>query len=198
MNAFLFQTLRLEDRIDLASINDFTNIQDCDIRNDFDSCFYCKNQNNQPNLEAEPCKEDSFLKTGFKNRNKVLVKFKEHQGSKCHRAAVNNKVIVSQCANVAEMMNEKESDNMELNCCCLITILESLQYLVRQGLALHGNDDETSNFYQLLKLRAKYFPKLVEQLTFCLRWVNCNLEKFEKFLGFFQIPTSAALQLFQY
>ena len=105
---------------------------------------------------------------------------------------------MSQCANVAEMMNEKESDNMELNRCCLITILESLQYLVRQGLALRGNDDETPNFYQLLKLRAKYFPKLVEQLTFCLRWVNYNLEKFEKFLGFFQIPTSAALQLFQY
>ena len=62
------------------------------------------------------------------------------------------------------MMNEKERHNMELNCRCLITILESLQYLARQGLTLRRNDDETSNFYQLLKLRVKFFPKLEEWL----------------------------------
>ena len=53
---------------------------------------------------------------------------------------------------------------MELNSRCLITILQSFQYLARQGLALRGNDDETPNFYQLLKLRAKFFPKLEEWL----------------------------------
>ena len=36
------------------------------------------------------------------------MKFKEHHVSKCHRGAVTNEVIVSQCANVTEMMNEKE------------------------------------------------------------------------------------------
>ena len=61
-------------------------------------------------------------------------------------------------------MNEKERDNMELNRRCLITMLESLQYLAWQGLALRGNDNETSNFYQSLKLRAKSFPKLEEWL----------------------------------
>ena len=68
---------------------------DNDIRNDSVSCFYCKNQNNQSNLQGERCKEDAFLKTGFKNWKKALVKFKEHQGSKCYRAAVTNEVIVS-------------------------------------------------------------------------------------------------------
>ena len=67
------------------------------------------------------------------------MKFKEHQVSKCHRGAVTNEVIVSQCANVTEMMNEKERDNMELNR-RLITIVKSLQYLERQGLALRGNE----------------------------------------------------------
>ena len=171
-----------------------------------------------------------------------MAKFKEHQGSsKCHRAAVTNEVIVSQCANVAEMMNEKERENMELNRRCLITILESQKYLARQGLALRGNDDETSNFCQLLKPRPKSVPQLEEwlgkkrgkyvtlgrqneilkimsnsvlreilddvrdnmfsimageytdvsnkeQLTFCPRWVNDNLEVFEKSLGFYEIP----------
>ena len=63
-----------------------------------------------------------------------MVKFKEHQGSsKCHRAAVTNEVIVSQCANVAEMMNEKERENMELNRRCLITIFESFNILRGKG-----------------------------------------------------------------
>ena len=92
------------------------------------------------------------------------MKFKEHQGSKCHRAAVTNEVIVSQCASVAEMMNEKEKGQHGIKPSLLITILESLQYLARQELVLRGNDDETSNFYQLLKLRAKFFPKLKEWL----------------------------------
>ena len=49
---------------------------DYDKRNDSVSCFYCKNQNNQSNLQAERCKEDAFLKIGFKNWKKELVKFK--------------------------------------------------------------------------------------------------------------------------
>ena len=125
---------------------------DYDIRNDSVSCFYCINQNNQSNIQAEHCKEEVFFKSGFKNWKKALVKFKEHQECKCHIASVTNEVIVSQCANVAETMNEKERDNTELNRRCLMTILESLQHLAWQGLALRGNDDETSSFYQLLKL----------------------------------------------
>ena len=61
-------------------------------------------------------------------------------------------MIVSQCANVAEMINEKERDDMKLSRPFLITILESLHFLTRQGLALGRNDGETSNFYQRLKL----------------------------------------------
>ena len=68
---------------------------DYDIRNDFVSCFYCKNQYNQSNLQEERCKEDTFLKTCFKNWKKVLVKFNKHQGSKCLIPAVTNEVIVS-------------------------------------------------------------------------------------------------------
>ena len=69
---------------------------DYDIRNDSVSCFYCKNQNNQSNLQAEHLKGDVSLKTGFKNWKKALVKFKEHQGCKCHIASVNKEV--SQCS----------------------------------------------------------------------------------------------------
>ena len=48
---------------------------------------------------------------------------------------------------------------------CLIKIIESLQYLGRQGVALRGNrSDEDSNFMQLLKLRNKDFSKLKQWL----------------------------------
>ena len=31
-----------------------------------------------------------------------------------------------------------------------------------------------------------------EQLTFCLRWVNSNLDAYEDFIGFYQIPNIGA------
>ena len=31
-----------------------------------------------------------------------------------------------------------------------------------------------------------------EQLTFCLKWVNSNLDAFEDFIGFYQIPNIGA------
>ena len=50
---------------------------------------------------------------------------------------------------------------MKENRQCLIKIIESLQYLGRQGLALRGDQsDEDSNFVQLLKLRSKKSSKL--------------------------------------
>ncbi len=39
-------------------------------------------------------------------------------------------------------------------------VLSSLQYLARQGIAIRGHPDEESNFYQLLKLRARDNTKL--------------------------------------
>ena len=41
--------------------------------------------------------------------------------------------------------------------CCFMIILESLQYLARQGLAMRGDNDEGSNFNQLLKARSKSY-----------------------------------------
>ena len=106
---------------------------------------------------------------------------------------------------------------------------------------MQGDDDDDSNFIQLLRLQSKKFPELTdwlskmterytshdfqneiihlmsnqimrnllelvrrcifsvmcdehpdisnkEQLTFCMRWVNNDLEVSEKLLGFYEIP----------
>ena len=41
-----------------------------------------------------------------------------------------------------------------------IKVLSSLQYLLRQGLAIRGRKDEENNLYRLLKLRCEDYPEL--------------------------------------
>ena len=118
---------------------------------------------------------------------------------------------------------------------CFAKTIETLQCLARQGIPLRGDDDQESNFIQLLKLRVKddsvleswlkdkelqytshdiqneiialmanavirnlvgeigenYFSIICdeytdisnrEQLTFCLRWVDSNLDAHEDFI----------------
>ena len=61
---------------------------------------------------------------------------------------------------------------MQENRKCLIKIIETIQFLGRQGLALRGDEsDEISNFMQLLKLRSKDFLKLKE-------WLEKKTEKY--------------------
>ena len=58
------------------------------------------------------------------------------------------------------MQNESIASQMELNHRCLVKIVETLQFLAREGLALRGdNSDDDSNFIQTLKLRAKGIPQ---------------------------------------
>ena len=202
------------------------------------ACVFCKRQNSD--WLSERCKEETFLKTGYKNWKKATEKLDKHQQFTCHKSALTYEVIVPQCRNAPEMIDENEKKYRELNRRIFLTILETLQYLSRQGLAVRGDDDDESNFIQLLKLQSKKFPELTdwlskkterytshdvqneiinlmsnqimrnllepvrsciflvmcdeytdvsnkEQLTFCVRWVNNDLEVSEKFLEFYEI-----------
>ena len=44
-------------------------------------------------------------------------------------------------------------------------IMESLQYLRRQGIPLRSNEEGNDNFAQLLLLRGKDHPFIIERLT---------------------------------
>ena len=81
-------------------------------------------------------------------------------------------VIVPQCGDVTEMQNESTASQMALNRRCLEKIVETLQFLARQGLALRGdNSDDDSSFIQTLKLRAKDIPQLTD-------WMKRKQNKF--------------------
>ena len=55
---------------------------------------------------------------------------------------------------VGEMLSKAKQEEKEKNDWMLITIMQFLQFLGRQGLALQGHDEHESNFIQLLKLRS--------------------------------------------
>ena len=74
-------------------------------------------------------------------------------------------MIVPQCRNALEMIDENEKKHMELNRRIFLTLLETWLYLARQGLAVRGYDDNESNFIQLLRLQSKTFPELTDWLS---------------------------------
>ena len=115
--------------------------------------------------KMEKNKEEAFFSVGFHSWNKATNAFRLHQKSKCHLAALSFEVTIPSCGNVIEMSNESMKAGMKENRKCLIKILETLQFLGRKGLALRGDEnDENSNFIQLLKLRSKAFVKLNQWL----------------------------------
>ena len=106
----------------------------------------------------EKNKEEAFLSVGFHSWSKATTAFRVHQKLKCHLAALNFEVTILRClcGNVIEKAGMKENRK------CLIKILETLQFLGRQGLALRRDkNDENSNFIQFLKVADKDFVKLI-------------------------------------
>ena len=208
-------------------------------------CYICSNQYLKGNLASAKNTEQAFISNGFSNWKKALLKFKDHQTSECHKLAVDCEIVLPKTNhNIIDASNSNAQDVRTQNRHCLAKVIESLQYLARQGIPIRGNEDEDSNFIQLLKLRAKddsvleswmkdkvqytshdvqneiiapmanevirdlvretgenYFSLICdeyadisnkEQLPFCLRWVNSNLDAFEDFIGFYQIPNIGA------
>ena len=56
--------------------------------------------------------------------------------------------------NVDEMLSQVHSNQKKLNGRMLMTIMQNVRFLSRQGPALGGHGDDESNFTQLLKLRS--------------------------------------------
>ena len=119
-------------------------------------CYICVNQNNKCNLTSARNKEQTFISTGYSNWKKALSRFKEHQTSECHKVAVDFEIVLPKtCGDVIDMTNTIAKETRAQNRHYLAKIIESLQYLARQGLAIRGDNDEESNFFQLLKLMAR-------------------------------------------
>lgn len=134
-----------------------------DIEKDCVFCFYCLSHESK--LTAENNRDPAYISRGFKNWKKAPACFKIHEQSKCHTAALTYETIVPKCGDASEMHDNEIAKRRERERLYLKIVMESIQYLTRQGLALRGNDDGNDNLTQLLYLRSIDHPWIKERLA---------------------------------
>lgn len=110
------------------------------------------------------CREDAFTRIGFRNWKHALDKFKEHEQSAAHKEAALKWSSYQSSRNVGEQLSKKNEEEQQAHRETLLQLFDSLLFLARQGLATRGHTDETSNYKQLLSLRAKDSPGLAAWL----------------------------------
>ena len=87
---------------------------------------------------------------------KALSKFKTHQASQCHITSIELELIIPKTNHdMIDLSNKNFQKLREENRQCLAVIIESLQYLARQGILIRGHNDNEWKFVQLVKLCAR-------------------------------------------
>ena len=66
---------------------------------------------------------------------------------------------------VSQQLSTKLKAEQESRRMCLVKQLQSLAYLLRQGLAVHGHKSDEGNLQQLLKLRSLHVPALKQRIS---------------------------------
>ena len=117
-------------------------------------CFYCRKVTSQGGITFSKRGDSTFITTGFSNWKKGKEKFRDHELSQVHNEAVlkhesSTRPGVLEIANNALKKDQKERREK------LMKQLQSLRFLLRQGLAVRGHSDtDEGNLYQLMKLQA--------------------------------------------
>ena len=135
-----------------------------DVQKDSVFCFYCMVHENR--LTAERILADpAYISEGFKNWKKAPKCFKEHEESKCHKAALTYQVVVPYCGDAEKLYKvEKVEKKRHNERQYLKVLMECLQFLGRQGIALRGNEEGNANLTQLL-LRGKDHPDITSHVS---------------------------------
>jgi hypothetical protein len=133
-----------------------------DVEKDAVFCHFCTLHEDK--LLAEHNKDPAYISTGFKNWKKAPKCFKAHESSNCHKAALTNQVTVPKCGDVAELINKDLQKQRFDERQYLKVVMECLQFLGRQGIALRGNEDGNDNLTQLLLLRGKDHPRVIQRI----------------------------------
>ena len=92
---------------------------------------------------------DAFISSGFDNWKIASECFIQHEKSNVLREAVVKRSYLTQ-PSVAPQLSNQVMQQQKLNREMLIKQLSSLRYLLRQGLALRGHEEQQGNLMQLL------------------------------------------------
>ena len=95
--------------------------------------------------------ETAFISDGFNNWKKAKERFERHQASESHKEALVNFQCM-QAPTVVEQLSTQASRTQATNRSMLLKELSSLQFLLRQGLAIRGHKESEGNLVQLLEL----------------------------------------------
>ena len=104
---------------------------------------------------ASTKREPAFIAKGFTYWKEGPKAFKRHQGSNYHREAVDALIVLPLCTkDVGELQSQEHEAGKARSREMLLLVLQSVQFLARQGLPLRGDGNESDgNFSQLLRLR---------------------------------------------
>ena len=126
-----------------------------DVGKDAAFCYLCMRCEAEKKFLASTNCEPAFISKGFTYWKEEPEAFKTHQGSDCHREAVDALVVLPQCMkDVGELQSAEHQAEKAQNCKMLLLVLQNIRFLARQGLSPRRDGDESSsNFVQLLRLR---------------------------------------------
>ena len=104
-------------------------------------------QDQQGNLRAATKKKMAFILSRFSTWKDALECFLYHESSECHKISATYGVLVPKCGNIQEIISETTKTEMALNRKYLIKIIDCLQFLGRQGIAIQESTEEESFFF---------------------------------------------------
>jgi len=134
-------------------------------------CFICRQGRVRGLLETGNT-EGAFICDGYCNWKNGPLNFKKHESSENHRQMQYKLSGLLRGENVAARINVQADKQRKENTQNLLTIMSSLKFLARQGLAIRGHEDNDSNFNQLMLLRCQDQPKLVDWLSKKTSWTS--------------------------
>lgn len=134
-------------------------------------CFICMGATREgriSNTKSDNC----FISSGFYNWKDATVKYRKHEQSECHKEALQRHIVLpQQTRDIGETLSASHKTEKADNRKHLLTILRSIRFLARQGIALRGHDNTNSNFIQILKLHGEDDPTI-------LKWMEKKTDKF--------------------
>ena len=133
------------------------------FRNDCVLCFYCHSQEIQGNLKDQKNKEATYISKGFSAWKKAPKCFFNHQDSACHHVSSAYHLIVPQCSDVGEMIDDQITQRRQAERKYLLDVIRCLRYLARQGIPLQGLDNN-DNITQLLHLLGTKDDSIIKHL----------------------------------
>lgn len=122
-------------------------------------CTYCRYCSRKGLLGLARKGEENFIEAGFDNWKKAHERFSQHAKSSLHKEAV-FKIEQLKHDSVHALLCKQAASDQKIHREMLLIQLSTLQYLLRQGMAIRGHHETESNLTQPLLLRSHEIPQL--------------------------------------